>query len=539
MKDPIAGILGMLETGTPEQKVAAIQVLAWLKPKEDRVVKALGNITIEGEGFFKPYAIEALGMIGNNASLSALVPILHQEGPIRNHVIRALSKAGERAEKVLDAEYEKADETTQGAILEILAQSHGTIAIKRLLEVLKHPPNSFMAETVVGDLKRVLGELTEEKEKDVFRKTFAEALKKIPKSASPNFHRHLVELLAEIPSQNLRTLFISNISPTKAPEIRRAALRGLADLELTPKQQDQVFNFLKEEDFLNVVGPSLEILKDFQPNGSSHAGVLGKLLNHPHVDVRLFAIRQMGHYKTQASAKQLLPFLQVEDPKVRAEVSQSLGNNPEAIPGLLKILFQGRDLEEASRPLQALTLASRGLSRAQLKKVLSRFVQLVEAGDPVQDYYRKILQESDANIVAPLLSNEAHKLKQARKHILALQVLMTIPAREGRIPDDIRYEIAMNTLLAREEHPEFTEGDPVMGHLSKLLDSGFGIIPKLKKEKALQGKDALYLGTRLVEGLPSQRELGRQILEWLIETDGESKEAIQATQRLKIEGLAG
>ena len=141
--------------------------------------------------------------------------------------------------------------------------------------------------------------------------------------------------------------------------------------------------------------------------------------------------------------------------------------------------------------------------------------------------------------MAPLLSNEAHKLKQARKHILALQVLMTIPARDGRIPDDIRYEIAINTLLAREEHPEFTAGDPVMGHISKLLDSGFGIIAKLKKEKALQAKDALYMGTRLIEGLVSQRELGRQILEWLIETDAESKEAIQATQRLKIEGLAG
>ncbi len=539
MKDPIAGILGMLETGTPEQKVAAIQVLAWLKPKEDRVVRALKSITIEGEGFIKPYAIEALGMIGNNASLSALVPILHQEGPIRNHVIRALSKAGERAEKVLDAEYEKVDDTTKAAILEILAQSHGTVAIKRLLEVLKHPPNSFMAETVVDYLKRVLEDLSEEKEKDVFRKTFSQAMKKVPKNASPDYPRHLLELLAEIPSQDQRSLFISKMTKAHPPEVRRAALRGLAPLSLTPKQQDQVFNFLKEDDFLNVVGPALEILKDFQPNGSSHAGLLGKLLTHPHVDVRLFAIRQLGNFKTAASAKQLLPFLQVEDPKVRAQVSESLGGNREAIPGLLKILLQGRDLEEASRPLQALILAAKLLNRVQLKKVLTRFVQLLETGDPVQDYYRRILQESDGTIVAPLLSNEAHKLKQARKHVLALQVLMTIPARDGRIPDDIRYEIAINTLLAREEHPGFTEGDPVMGHITKLLESGFGIMAKLKKEKALQPKDALYIGTRLVEGLPAQRELGRQILERLIETDPECKEAIQASQRLKIEGLAG
>lgn len=529
----------MLEAGTPEQKVAAIQVLSWLKPKEDRVVKALRTITIEGEGFFKPYAVEALGMIGNNASLSALIPILHQEGPIRTHVIRALSKAGERAEKVLDAEYEKADSTTQAAILEILAQSHGKIAIRRLLEVLKHPPSSFMAETVVGYLKRVLSGLEEEEDKEPFRKTFAQALKKVPKSAAPDYKRHLLELLAEIPSQELRPLFLSNITKTQPPEVRRAALRGLRTLKLTPKQEGQIFGFLKEDDFLNVVGPSLEILEDFKPTGSSQAGMLGKLLTHPHVDVRLFAIRQMGNYKTASSAKQLLPFLQVEDPKVRAEVSQSLGHNPEAIPGLLKILFQGRDLEEASRPLQALTLAAKNLNRNQLKKILTRFVQLIEAGDPVQEYYRQILQDSDPNIIAPLLSNEAHKLKQARKHVLALQVLMTVPTRDGRIPDDIRYEIAINTLLAREEHPSLIEGDPVMGHLTKLLNSGYGIMAKLKKEKALQPKAALYLGTRLIEGLPAQKDLGRQILEWLIETDPESKEAIQASQKLKIEGLAG
>ena len=63
MKDALLKIKEMLEDGTPEQKVAAAQVLAYLKPKTAQIVRALGAVATEGDGFLRRYAVDALGAI--------------------------------------------------------------------------------------------------------------------------------------------------------------------------------------------------------------------------------------------------------------------------------------------------------------------------------------------------------------------------------------------------------------------------------------------------------------------------------------------
>ena len=103
---------------------------------------------------------------------------------------------------------------------------------------------------------------------------------------------------------------------------------------------------------------------------------------------------------------------------------------------------------------------------------------------------------------------------------------------------EARYELAVTTLLMRGRDRLAPEGDPVIGHLSHLIRANYKLLGRLKRERMLDHEDLLYIGQRFVERLNEERRFGTEILSWLIEKVPEAKAAIQAMQKLKIEGLA-
>ncbi len=542
MKDAIAGILQMLSEGAPEQRVAAAQTLAWLQPKEARVVHALSTLASEGEGYLRPYAIEALGAIGNAQALSGLIPLLHVEGPLRDRVSKVLARSGDRAEKVLAREYEEADETTKEVIIRILGRSRGAEAMRKLIAILKDPDHQNLASLAVDVLCNEIANLPEgeegEAERAGLRKVLVQSLKRVPKSAAKDYTLHLLTLLGKVPDPDLRALLFQYSGKSKDPAIRRVALLGLKGMALTPKQQATLVSYLLSEDFHNVAGPALEALGDFVPKGASMSSMMLKLLDSPRIEVRLFAMRSLGHYETATSAKHLLPLLTTDDAKVHEIVSEALGRNKEARQGLLKMLAAARDLKEARRPMKALVALAPELSQAQVKKLVDMYMKLVKAQDPVRQILHEILSNADPDLAAPMLVQEAKKLKSAHRYQEAIQILHALTRSRSKVADEARYELAINTMLQRTAVPSMLEGDPVLGHLSTLLRSGFPLFQRIKKERLLRNEDKLYLGVKFLDRLQEEKRFGYELLEHLVQKDPESKEAVQALQKLKIEGLA-
>ncbi len=544
MKDTLSGIVSMLETGSPEQRVAAAQVLAWLKPKTAQVVKSLGQVAQDGDPFLRPYAVDALGAIGNAASLVALIPFLHIEGPIRNKVVRIYAKAGNTAVAVLIKEYAKTDPVTQMTILEILAKVRSDEALGLIYGILKDPGRPGDGERLYRILSTEISNLdleTEDGQKGVerLRGQLAAWQKGLPKKITSQSRAWILDLLAQVGDASCRTLFVSQSAPTHAPEVRSVALRGLHGMDLTEAQTSKLLAYLKEDDFLHVVGPTLDVLEELEPKGAQMANSFAKLLEAERPEVRLFAMRMLGRFTTAAAANNLMPFLHSDDPQVHELASKGLGGNPEAAEGVLKIFLAARDLEEVYRPFDALLLLAGHLDTPKLKKLLDRYKLLVAAEDPVREQYRQVLAKADPEQIGPLLGKEAHKLRLAGDFAHALDMLAILAAgRGGQLEGEARYELAVTKMLMRARIPELTEGDPVIGHLCHLLASDFKLLERIKKEEILGPDEVYYLGQRFVERLNAERRFGEELLQWIIQQEPEGKASVQALQKLKVEGLA-
>jgi HEAT repeat protein len=301
----------------------------------------------------------------------------------------------------------------------------------------------------------------------------------------------------------------------------------------------KVVGFLGHDDFIHVVGPSLEVLTDFVPSGAPMANTLAQLLEMPRPEVRVFALRGLGNYRTLSAAKLLMPFLASPHAQVRAVAAEGLGANPEARPGLIKLLLEGRDLEEVGRPVEALAALAPELTRLQVKKLVARFIKLVEADDPVRELFQRVLRRTKAEFVMPLLLENAKRLRQKRAYGEALRVLQVLATgADAEMNGDVRYEIAVTTLLKRGHVPETSEGDSVVGHFCHLIDENYELLARIKKERVLEVSDVLYLGQRFVERHDADRGFGTELLNWLIKKEPEAKESVQAMQKLKVEGLA-
>lgn len=544
MKDTLSGIVSMLETGSPEQRVAAAQVLAWLQPKVPAVVKSLGRIAQEGDSFLRPYAVDALGKIGNAASLAALIPFLHIEGPIRNKVIRIYAKAGKSAVSVLIKEYGKADPVTQMTILEILAKVRSDEALGLIYGILKDPERPGDGERLFQVLSGEIAALDPKKEEDqqgieILRKHLMDWQKGLPRKTTAQSRAWILDLLAKIADPGCRTLLIGQSAPSHPPEVRGVALRGLVGMDLTPAQTTKLLGYLKEEDFLHVVGPTLDVLSELEPKGAQMANTFAKLLEADRPEVRFFAMKMLGRFHTASAARNLMPFLHSDDHQVHELASRGLGGNPEAAEGVLKIFLAARDLEEVHRPFDAMLLLAPHLKPAQLKKVLDRYEQLVEAEDPVREHYRQVLSAAAPESVGPTLLKEAQKRRSAGNFESALDMLAILATcMGGEVDGDARYELAVTKMLMRARIPELTEGDPVIGHLCHLLNSGYSLLDRLKKEKMLGSDQLYYLGQRFVERLNAERRFGEELLQWIIKQEPEGKASVQALQKLKVEGLA-
>ncbi|MFQ5505564.1 MAG: HEAT repeat domain-containing protein, partial [Planctomycetota bacterium] len=504
----------MLKTGTPEQQVAAAQVLAWLRPRLAAVVKALAEAAHEGDGFLRLYAVDALGAIGSSSALAALIPILHQEGALRNRVVRVMTVIGDPAEGILVKEFAQADPATRAVILEILVMTRGKAGMGLIMKVLKDPQEHELAEQVVQFLKAEAdglagGDAQAEASRAKLCASIKEGLKG-PSRKLPDYCKiNLLEVLGKVADKSTRAVFMRYSEPNHSPEVRSAALRGLAGMEFTPAQTQKLLGYLSGGDFLHVVGPTLELLGDLVPSGSKMAGVLTRLLDNPRPEVRFFALKGLGHYPTAAVAKQLLPFLESSDPRVLTLASRSLQGNLEAREGVVSRFLAGRDLEEVGRLAEALTALAESLSPGQLKKLADRFILARER--------LAVLSSAKSELVTPLLLQEAKRLRQQYRFQDSIRVLMTISgAGENRFDPDARYELALTTLLMRDTHPASSEGDSVIGHFCHLLKQGYNLFERIRREKMLGTDDMLYLGNRFVERLNEEKRFGSDLLNYLI-----------------------
>ena len=546
MKDTLSDIVEMLEVGSPEQRVAAAQVLAWLKPKTPLAAKALGLVAGGGEAYLRPYAVEALGAIANPTAMAFLIPLLHQDGPLRNKVVRVFSRKGSASESVLLREFDKAERDTKGVILEILAITRGSDGMALLIKCIKDPEETQLAHVAGRALFTEAQSLQTDSEegqkaRDRLRSAFLQGLKSVGRRVLPSAKATLVKLLSQVKDDASRTVLINNSSPTQAPEVRQAALQGLQGMVLTEAQVAKVLSFLKEEDFLHVAGPALELLENVVPQGASMATALARLLDNPRPEVKLFALKMLGSFSTPtlATAKLLLPFLASGDPQVHHLASVGLASNPEACDGLVTMFLAARDLEEAGRPFDAIAGVAPMLGQTHLRELVLRFMSLLEAADPVRDIYLNVLSKANPDLVGPLLLGAAKKLRIARRFPEAIRVLQTVSsARDGVLSGDARYELAIVTLLQRALDSKLAEGDPVIGHFCHLIKENYDLLGTIQNERMLSVDQVLYVGQRFVERLNEERRFGAQLLNWLIQKEPEAKASVQAMQKLKVEGLA-
>jgi hypothetical protein len=316
--------------------------------------------------------------------------------------------------------------------------------------------------------------------------------------------------------------------------VRAAALRALAALPPGAAATADLLSLLEEPDFVSVVGPALEVVKRTKIPAAL-SGRLARLLKSERPEVRLFAIEAMGRFPTPASAKILMEHVASPDLRVRELVGHALAQNPAARAGLLKRLVAARDLAEARIAMEPLRGISGGLPPAALKELAERCHKLAEVRSPLRDVLAGLLWQANPQFTYRFFLDKAIRLRRSKKPAEAVRMMLFL-ASSGHLDADGRYELVIGTLLAEPREIGSRVGDPVLGHIAELLAADYPLTTKFRRESQLTADHLLYLGHHCAEKLQKERQFGLDMLKEVVRKWPGTKAAVQARQKLKVEG---
>ncbi len=537
MDHTVQKVCGMLQSPDGMRRCAAAMVLAELAPKDEKVVRALGEALKGANQLLTRYVLEAFDAIGTRAVVPHVLPLLEAEDvETKLRAVGIVARAGGDILPDLKRQFEKASPLHKRVLSDILARIHNRQAMQIILDSLFDPDFELIKE-ICQAVRRHIGDATP-KERTALHK---QVVKFMISSRVKQMDRVLTScllLVGYIGASDARKVLLKYSTTRNLGYIRRNALLGIKGLELTGAAANstahQMLKYLAESDPV-IVQHALDIIEKL-PLSGSYDSQWRKLLKSKHAPVRAFAARKLAVTDNPAINRLMMALLKHDDPQVSDIAAGALARHKHATKLLLGALARERKTETAWRLAKILKPHSESIDRKTLKKFSSLAGRDLEANNPRHEALFYFLRNVDPKAADAVLRDVGLKFKKAKKWARAVECLRQLTRAES-FDRELRYELSVCNLKQSQKDlaPHLRADDQALrGFQALLQEKSFKLFDRLKKERALDASDFHYLGFHFSEGTGEEQKFGRKLLEHVAKRWPKTKEGKAARAKLKL-----
>ena len=214
--------------------------------------------------------------------------------------------------------------------------------------------------------------------------------------------------------------------------------------------------------------------------------------------------------------------------------ASSLRKIPEARAALIKELMACEDASKAWSIVELLPSFEGKWRQDTIDALWKRFENAVDAESRIQTAFLDALKKADEDHVYRRLADQAGRLLRAKKYKEAMGFLTPLREFHAFKPEHRFYlalaqlKLHVHTLATNRHHPAVE----VFSDLYR--NSAYPLFETLKKEKSLAPEELFALGFGLAERAGNERDLGRDLLEFIAAKFPRNKVGKSAKNKLKL-----
>lgn len=533
-------IVQMLSDDRIERRCAAAMVLGELRCKEPAVLEALGQCLDDENHLLLIYSLEAMAGSKSPKVARYVMPLLdHSNEEVTAQAAALLANQGSRAQATLAKELHGAPMGRRRAIVNILARSHDKATFERLLELL---PDAEIGEYILISLRNELEHMGL-KETETLRTLVSARLKDKEWLTDNTGTARTLRMIGYLRDPKLVRTLLPFAKEKKPVPVRLAALAALRrPLAASRSTDDAVMTILGYADDPDptLARAAIDTLRSVKiPEKAS--GALMKLTEGRHAEARKFALEALGRSGDQKVIKRMLSHLNGDDPTAREAAERSLARMEGATSALLKELKSSEDTDLVRVLCRLLRRHAERLKPAAHKTITELTITALEqdlaTADPLLDLLGAVEPESFANV----LLARAVTHKKAKRHSQAFTLLSRLDSA-GLLDDEGRYATVVTGLCSLNSKKELGRAsrttDPILRQVVALIENGYPVASKLKKERSLTAEDLFFVGFNFSESKDEdEKEFGGMLLSRLATHSPRSKLGRSAKNKLRLVGL--
>jgi HEAT repeat protein len=538
MADLLSQLLNLIDKGTVEQRCAALLVLGALKLQSAPAAKSAAAALDHANPVVKDFAFRYFEETEPKDSATWFLKFLDDgDRDIQERTVRLLTKTGAAAVQPLVKAAPAASRLWQLNAARVLCAARSKAALKGLLQLLEAGNDEFN-KSVCDLLTPVVREM-DAREQEQFYGDVADFAAELDIKQQRPAVVSAMRLLGQLGRAPARRWLFKFVGPEQPTVVRShalvALLRCLRDQEIHKDEYAKLFPLLEEAEFSEVTRLVLELLDAHDLPDDARA-LLSKLMQSIHTDVQKFALRKMGEVGTPATVRTLVEQLGDADYRKRDVAASSLRKIPEARAVLIKELLACEDASKAWSIAELLPSFEGKWRQDTIDALWKRFEKAVAADQRIQAAFLHVLKEADEDHVYQRLAEQAGRLIRAKKYKESLGFLA--PLRDFRaFKPEHRFYLALAQLKLHSHTLATNRHHPALEALCDLYrSSSYPVFETLKKEKSLAPEELFALGFGLVERAGNERDLGRDILEFVAAKFPRNKTGKSAKNKLKLLG---
>jgi HEAT repeat protein len=523
-----------------ELRRAAVLVAAAVgSPGERELVKGLLAVLDEGDPPLRHAAIDALGELGADAALPALVKLVQHGGDDLEAAARAAGRLGKRGAKAMTRLMAEAAPLTRRRIAAALAHGGTDSATLASIPALLDPDPGVVnaaASSLASELPRMGN-----KQRQHLTEHLLDLLKgKSRPALSPASEAAIVRILGGLHAPEAEAIYWACLEPGRPTALRAVALQALGTLPLpsSDRKLQKLLECAADPDF-QIVAPALLILKQM-PLAKKAVKHWLRLLDAPDVAARRLAVEKVRELDSAEVARALVAQLRHPDRALQNDALAALRGSRAGRQALLEALLEAPTAEEAWALARAEKEVLREMPPAQRARLFAQACRYQDEEDRRADALWFLLRETDHDRTLEQIEERAEALRKKKEYARSLAYLRLL-TRDPACGSALRFEQAAVGLKvsAHDTSAVARNANPCLAQFARLLqDTDFDLLGAVGKAKWLDANDLFYLGFHFAgENNKPAREFGGGVLKLLIKRSPRSAVAKNAKAKLKSEGF--
>jgi hypothetical protein len=521
-----------------ELRLAALTVLEHLglavAKKSDVLLRGLDDADPE----FRLRAIRAVGRLGIEELLPALLARIRAGGPESEAAATAAAQMGPRAARALEGLMGEVSPGLRTRIAGALASGENRTAETAAVGALADTdPNVVMA--AARSLMARVPTLDRGQRRRLADLAMSRLTARGQTALSAAAEEALLRLLAALEDARAQKVLWQRAIGGHSASVKAAALESLGRLPIRFDRtaMQALLECARDPDF-QVAAPALVLLSRSKTSDTPLGDWLG-LLQAPDVATRRFALERIGNLDRLDVARAVMVLLDDSDPELRNQAAGRLKQTSNGKRLLAEAILNAESPERAWFLAKIYARKGEWPKDGPGKKILEKAFKYLEAADRRADALLFVFREADTGKLRDQLERRALALRKKKNYAAANTYFRTL-MRDPAIPEALRLESALTALKIskRDAELEARLADPAIQQLGALVRRGTEDLADLAESANwLDADDLFYVGFHFIEAKGAEREFGARVLEHMLKRFPRNSLSRFAKQKLKAQGF--